>query len=113
MSQREQTRRYWQSVVARYERAGMRQADFARQAAVGLSALQYWIYKLRRERTALMTTTEVERPRLLPVVVGGPQADRADPLVEVDVGSVRLRLSGTPDVRYVAALVGALQARAC
>jgi hypothetical protein len=113
MNRREQTRRYWRSVVARYERAGLSQAQFAEHAQVGLAALQYWIYKLRQETTALVTATPTDAPRLLPVVVDAARSDRSESTVEVDVGGVRVRLAGTPDVRYVAALVGALQARAC
>jgi len=113
MSQREQTRRYWQSVVARYERAGISQAEFARQADVSLSTLQYWLYKLRRETPVLVAATPADSPRLLPVVVDATPADRSETLVEVEVSDMRVRLAGTPDPRYVAALVEALRALAC
>ena len=93
----------------------MSQAVFAQWADVSLSTLQYWIYKLRRQSTALVPTAPAlaEVPRLLPVVVDAERADEPKALVEIDVSDVRMRLSGRPDPTYVAALVGALRAQAC
>ena len=70
----------------------MSQAAFAQWADVSLSTLQYWIYKLKRESTALAPTAPAELPRLLPVVVDAERADGPSAVVDIDVSDMRMRL---------------------
>jgi hypothetical protein len=117
MSKREQIRRQWQPLVARFERSGKSQAIFAAEAGVGLPAFRYWLYKLRRAIGNSRTTAPIDRAavgagrdtavRLLPVEVRGGLAQMT--AVEVDVATLRLRVPGGTDPAYVAALVGALR----
>lgn len=34
----------WRSIVSRYKRSGLRQAEFCRRAGLKLSSFQYWLY---------------------------------------------------------------------
>jgi hypothetical protein len=123
MSRHEQKRRQWQSLVARFERSGTSQAAFATAAGVGLPVFRYWLYKLRAAassagRPTLVVPTASEESvrhaevRLLPVQVRREWASE-EGSVEVDVASLRLRVSGRTDPRYVACLVGALREIRC
>jgi hypothetical protein len=113
MKHREERRRFWSGVMARFEKSGMSRREFAAEAGVGLAIFQYWLYKLRREQEGVVAgkagTPEV---RLVSVRVkaGGTAAVRLD----LHVGAVRLRVPVGADPVYVARLVAALgEVRAC
>jgi hypothetical protein len=105
MKQREEKRRFWTAVVARFEGSGKSRREFAAKAGVGLAIFQYWLYKLRRERG--VQARSVPEVRLVPVTV------RARPLaparLEVNVAGVRLRVPVGADPAYVARLAVALR----
>lgn len=115
MSKHEQRQGQWQALVARYEKSGMSQPMFAAQVGVGVHALRYWLYKLRAAaggRAATRSRSPVARAalgdlRLLPVELQQAPAD--SPAVEIDIASLRLRVTSGADPRYVASLVGALR----
>src|SRR5437763_14881487 len=68
MKQREERRRFWSALVARFEGSGRSRREFAAEAGVGLAIFQYWLYKLRRERQAVAVgKARVAEVRLVPV----------------------------------------------
>jgi hypothetical protein len=120
MSRNEEKSRQWQSLVAKFEQAGASQAEFVAAAGVSLPAFRYWLYKIRaatggraaaapaRSRIA----SDGGEVRLLPVELRrGPRVEAA--VVEIDVATLRLRISAGTDPRYVASLVGALREVEC
>ena len=113
MKQREERRRFWSALVARFEGSGRSRREFAAEAGVGLAIFQYWLYKFRRERQPVATRrARVAEVRLVPVTV------RARPTVparlELRIAGVRLRVPIGADPGYVARLAAALgEARGC
>ena len=120
MSRNEEKGRQWQSLVARFEQAGASQAEFAAAAGVSLPAFRYWLYKIRAGAGARAAAAPVRsregsdggEVRLLPVELRrGPRVEAA--AVEIDVATLRLRISSGTDPKYVASLVGALREVEC
>src|SRR5262249_21671284 len=111
MKHREERRRYWAALVARFEESGKSRREFAATSGVGLAIFQYWLYKLRREREA-MVVRKVAAPdvRLVPVTVKARPAAAAR--VELRVCGVRLRIPVGVDPGYVAQLALALRGTA-
>jgi hypothetical protein len=113
MKHREERRRFWSGLIARFEKSGMSRREFAVEAGVGLAIFQYWLYKVRREREGVAAgQARAPEVRLVPVRV---KALGAGPVrLELRVGSVRLRVPVGADPAYVARLAAALgEARAC
>jgi hypothetical protein len=88
-------------VVAQFERSGERQAEFCARRSIGLSSLQHWLYRLRREARKAGKPAE----RFVPVVVS--RAAPTDGMV-----ACRLRMAGAelsflelPPPGYVAELL--------
>jgi hypothetical protein len=114
MKQREEKRRFWTALMARFEGSGRSRRDFAAEAGVGLAIFQYWLYKLRRERHEAMTVRKapVAEVRLLPVTVRARTSTSVR--LEIRVAGVRLRVPIGADPGYVARLSAALrEAHAC
>jgi hypothetical protein len=113
MKHREERRRFWSALVARFEGSGRSRREFAAEAGVGLAIFQYWLYKLRRERqTVAVGKARVAEIRLVPVTVKARPA--AAVRLELRVAGVRLRVPVGADPGYVARLAAALrEARAC
>ena len=94
-------------MIARYERSGLSQAKFATEAGVGEAIFRYWLYKVRRERTA-----RVEKPRaatdvrLMPVQIRRPTGDGR---VEVRIADVRVLAPVGTDPAYLADVLIALK----
>jgi hypothetical protein len=112
MKQREERRRFWSALMARFEKSGRSRREFAADSGVGLAIFQYWLYKLRREHaTVTGTRASVPEVRLVPVTV---RARPAPAQIELRVAGVRLRVSVGADPGYVAQLAIALrEGRAC
>jgi hypothetical protein len=113
MKHREERRRFWTGVVARFEESGRSRREFAAEAGVGLAIFQYWLYKLRRERQAMVVgKARVAEVRLVPVTVQARPSAAAR--LDLRVAGVRLRVPVGADPEYVARLAAALvEARAC
>ena len=113
MKHREERRRFWSALVARFEESGKSRREFAAHSGVGLAIFQYWLYKLRRERGAKGAgKATVPEVRLVPVTVGAPPAAPAQ--LELRIAGVRLRVPVGADPGYVARLASALrEARPC
>jgi len=114
MKQREERRRFWTGLVARFEGSGRSRREFAAEAGVGLAIFQYWLYKLRREREAVTGERKapVSEVRLVPVTVRPRPA--AITGLEIKVAGVRLRVPVGADPGYVARLAAELrETRAC
>jgi hypothetical protein len=109
MKHREERRRFWSALVARFEGSGRSRREFAAEAGVGLAIFQYWLYKLRRERQALVAVRKpcVGEVRLVPVTVRA--CGTAPVRLELRVGDVRLRVPVGADPGYVARLAAALR----
>jgi hypothetical protein len=112
MKHREERRRFWSALIARFEGSGRSRKEFAAEAGVGLATFQYWLYKFRRERQTVTTRkARVAEVRIVPVTVRA----RFTPVrLELRVAGVRLRVPVGADPGYVARLAAALgEARAC
>jgi transposase len=113
MKHREERRRFWSALVARFEGSGRSRREFAAESGVGLAIFQYWLYKLRREHQAVgARKARVAEVRLVPVTV---RARALGPVrLELRVAGVRMRVPVGADAEYVARLAAALrEARAC
>ena len=113
MKHREERRRFWSALMARFEGSGRSRKAFAAEAGVGLAIFQYWLYKLRRERQPVGGgNARVAEVRLVPVTIK-PRPTAAMSL-ELRVAGVRVRVPVGADPEYVARLAAALaEARAC
>ena len=113
MKHREERRRFWSALVARFEGSGRSRREFAAGAGVGLAIFQYWLYKLRREHEGVaVRKAPAAEVRLVPVALRArpPAPGR----LELRVGGVRLRVPVGTDPGYVAQLAAALaETRAC
>jgi hypothetical protein len=113
MKRREEKRRFWSDLMARFEVSGKSRRQFAAEAGVGLPIFQYWLYKLQRERPKAVT---VRRPplkevRLVPVTV---RPGLVAVPIEVCVAGFRVRVPVGVDPEYVARLALALrETKAC
>jgi len=113
MKHREERRRFWSALVARFEGSGRSRREFAAEAGVGIAIFQYWLYKLRREHEGVaVRKARAAEVRLVPVTV---RARPPAPVrLELRVGGVRLWVPAGVDPGYVAQLAAALaEARAC
>jgi sirohydrochlorin ferrochelatase len=109
MKAREKKRRYWSSVVARYERSGQSQAMFTTEAGVAVAAFRYWLYRLRRERTAVTMAGHSrgsDEVRLVPVEV---RQSPAEGRLDLRTAGLRVLMPIGTDPRYVAHVVAALR----
>jgi hypothetical protein len=99
----------WLRVAEEFEASGLTQLEFAGRRGLRLSTLQSWVYRRRRQGSA------VAQPpvRLLPVQVSGPPASEPAALEVVLASGVRVRVSPDADVDYVARLVAALGRTTC
>lgn len=95
--------------MAAFEKSGKSQARFTSDAGIPLPAFRHWLYKLRAEAGARPVTTagaSTRDLRLVPVEIRDPVATGA---IEVDVASLRVRVTGNASPAYLASLVGALR----
>lgn len=58
-------RKYWEKVVSEFEQNEQTQREFCQQRDLKLSTLQYWIYRLRKERVTRTTADLGQRTRNL------------------------------------------------
>jgi hypothetical protein len=105
----EEKRRYWSTVIARFERSGESQARFTTEAGIGVATFRYWLYKFRRERTALATPSKsrgTDEVRLVPVEVRRPIVHAR---LDLRVADLRVLVPIGTDPRYVAHVAVALR----
>ncbi len=99
----------WLRVAEEFEASRLTQREFAGRRGLRLSTLQSWVYRRRRQVSAV-----AEPPvRLLPVQVSGAPASEGAPIEVVLPGGVRVRVSPGTDVDYVARLVTVLERTTC
>ena len=105
----EEQRRYWSTMITRFERSGLSQAKFAGDAGVGEAILRYWLYKFRRERAALVPVgnRSPDDVRLVPMQVRRPMERTG---VEVRMAGVRVLLPIGVEPTYIAQVAVALRA---
>jgi hypothetical protein len=107
MRQREERRRFWADLVARFAVSGKTRREYAAEAGVGLAIFQYWLYKLRREAQAgAIRKAPPKEVRLVPVAV---RARVVPAQIEVRVAGVRMRVPVGVDPAYVARVAFALR----
>ena len=107
MRQREERRRFWSDLVARFEGSGKSRKAFAAEAGVGLAIFQYWLYKLRREAQAgAVRKATPKEVRLVPVAV---RARVVPAQIELRIVGVRMRVPVGVDPAYVARVAFALR----
>ena len=110
MKAREEKRRYWSRLVARFEESGQSQARFTSEAGVGVAAFRYWLYRLRSERPTSTTerrAREVDEVRLVPVEVRRRPSGPAR--LDLRVAGVRVLVPVGTDPRYLAQVAVALR----
>jgi hypothetical protein len=88
-------------VVAQFERSGERQAEFCARRGMGLSSLQHWLYRLRREARKAGKPAE----RFVPVVVSAAAATDGRAVFRLRMGGAELSFSELPPAGYVAELL--------
>jgi hypothetical protein len=95
MRQREERRRFWSDLVARFEGSGKSRKAFAAEAGVGLAIFQYWLYKLRRESQAGAARKAMPKEvRFVPVAV---RARVVPAQIELRIAGVRIRVPAGVD----------------
>jgi hypothetical protein len=110
MKAREEKRRYWSRLVARFEESGQSQTRFTTEAGVGVAAFRYWLYRLRREGRASTTelrSRETDNVRLVPVEVRRRPSGLAR--LELRVAGLRVLVPVGTDPRYLAQVAVALR----
>ncbi len=103
-------REFWERAVRELER-GASVSEVARRLGVKPATLSWWRWQLRSEGTKAEPGRRREREagaEFLPVVVAPSVEIGRAGLVEIDVGSARVRVEVGVDVNYVSALVRAL-----
>jgi hypothetical protein len=98
-------REQWIELISEYKKSGLTQKEFAARHQVSHNAIQFWLYKLRREAD--------QSRRFLPVSVVASPAPKARQTtsgwVEAMLPSgLRLRFEVGTDVRYLGQLFAAL-----
>jgi hypothetical protein len=99
----------WLRIAEEFEASGLTQREFAERRGLPLGTLQSWVYRRRRQVSAVAEPAV----RLLPVQVSSARASGEVALEVVIASGVRLRVSPGTDVDYVARLVAALGRAAC
>lgn len=99
----------WLRVAEEFEASGLTQREFAGRRGLRLSTLQSWVYRRRRQASAVAAPPV----RLLPVQVSSPSGSDEGRLEVVLPRGERVRFSSGTDVDYVARLVAALGRTAC
>lgn len=99
----------WLRSAEQFEASGLTQREFAQSRGLRLSTLQSWIYRRRRQQSAVAQPAV----RLLPVQVSSAPVSDEVVLEVVLPRGVRVRLGPSADVEYVARLVAALERSAC
>ena len=94
-------REFWKR-ACREVRRGANVEELAGRLGVRPRTLQWWNWKLQRER-------RVEPAEFLPVVVNEGVTPVSTGALEVQTNGVRIRVELGTDVRYVAALVTAIR----
>lgn len=87
--------------MAQFERSGERQADFCAQRGLGLSSLQHWLYRLRRERRE----SEKSAGRFVPLVVSSSTTPTGATACKVGLGGAEVSFAELPPASYVAELL--------
>ncbi len=99
----------WLRIAEEFEASELTQREFAGRRGLRLSTLQSWVYRRRRQESAV-----VEPPvRLVPVQVGSAPVSDEVALEVVLPRGVRVQVTSGTDVDYVARLVAALERGAC
>lgn len=99
-------REFWKRACREVER-GAQVGEVARRLGVRPRTLQWWGWRLGRERTKAAETVG-----FLPVVAQERIGSVSTAAVELETSGVRVRIEVGTDVGYVAALVAAIR-RAC
>jgi hypothetical protein len=94
-------REFWRRACREVQR-GAEVGEIVQRLGVRPRTLQWWSWKLQRERHA-------EPAEFLPVVVGEQAARVSTATLEVETNGVRIRIELGTDVGYVAALVTAIR----
>ena len=82
--------------MAQFERGNQSQADSCRTRGLGLSALQHWLYRLRREQKPVA--------RFVPVVVSAKTTEGAT-ACKLRFGGAEVSFTAEPPATYVAELL--------
>lgn len=91
-------RAYWQKAVDKFERTNLSQEAFCDAHGLTAGTFRWWLYRLRRERSA-------SKPAFVEVVPRATSTTR-DACVVV-VGRTEVRFGVVPDALYLGALLRA------
>jgi hypothetical protein len=104
----EPTAEEWKQLIAKSEKSGMSQKEFAAQHDLALSKFQYRLYKRSKGKAK---ATVGEPPRFVPVEVEAPahpMRDEGGWLQAILLSGVVVRFAPGTDPRYLAELFAAL-----
>jgi len=114
-------RKFWERLIAEFERSGLTHAEFSKRRKVSIHALRDWLYRLRaerrrgRSRRAARRLTPARSPELIELVPRVPARVSVWPMdrdvVEARVGGVAVRFLTGSDPGYLAVLLRDLDGR--
>jgi transposase-like protein len=113
MAGRRANRDEWQKRVERWSDSGLSAEQFAAETGINAGTLQFWKYKLRKQRgeSPRRSRRNVPAPIVSSLIEVGPVSVAADSRFEIELNNGRrLRLPATFDPDAVKALVAVLEA---
>jgi len=96
----------WKRTVVAQQRSGWSVVEFCRQRRIAESTFRYWNWRLARDAKAAVVTLPGPRFLALPVTVAAAEGIAAP--IEVEIGTLRVRLGGDAATRVVDAIVARL-----
>jgi len=104
----------WLELIAEFERGDLTQKEFCAKNDLHYSTFQYWLYRKSKTRSKTLGILSKPSPKFLPIeVVASPapktaRVAREQWLEAVLPSGVTLRFAVGTDLRYLAALLGAI-----
>lgn len=97
-------RTWWLATVARWERSGLTQVEFARREGINVNSLRWWVRQAREQRSDGFVEVV---PATRPAKTGGfRDGSRSNVAVSVELeGGVVLRFADLPPAAWLAELV--------
>ena len=96
----------WKRTVVAQQQSGLSVVEFCRQRRMAESTFRYWSWRLARDAKAAVVT--LPGPRFLAVPLTAAAAEEIAAPIEVELGTLRVRLDGAAAARVVDAIVARL-----
>jgi hypothetical protein len=108
------SRAEWEKIVAEFEASGEQHVPFCERRGLSIHSLREWLYRSRRERSAVTGARSATKAvQMVPVRVrpSAPKAVAPDDVFEVVVPGALVRVKVGQDVEYIATLAASLASR--